>query len=80
MLEGRPLRRWSPSLMGVAILLDSESDCCVMDEIVLAPEMSLFVSLRSAAVLMFLPAKSEVFSLAVLAGGGIDAEAAPWPW
>ena len=49
--------------------LDSESDCCVMDEIVLVPEMSPIVSMRSAAVPTFLPAMSEVFSLAVLAGG-----------
>ena len=63
--------------------LDSESDCCVMDEIVLAPEMSPFVSVRSAAVLMFLPAISEVFSLAVLAGGGGGGsllKQPPWPW
>ena len=33
--------------------LDSESDCCVMDEIVLDPEMSLIVSVRSAAVPAF---------------------------
>ena len=50
-------------------LLDSESDYCVMDEIVLDPEMSLIVSVRSEAVPAFLPTKSEVFSLAVLAGG-----------
>ena len=34
-----------------------------MDEIVLAPEMSPFVSVRSAAVPTFLPAMSEVFPL-----------------
>ena len=56
-----------------------ESDCCVMDEIVLVPEMSPIVSMRSAAVPTFLPAMSEVFSLAVLAGE-VVAEAAPWPW
>ena len=48
--------------------LDSESDCDGMDEIVLVPEMSPIVSVRSAAVPTFLPAMSEVFSLAVLAG------------
>ena len=47
-----------------------DSDCCVVDEIVLAPEMSPFVSVRSADVPTFLPAMSEVFSLAVFAGGG----------
>ena len=51
--------------------LDSESDCCVMDEIVLVPEMSPIISMRSAAVPTFLPAMSEVFSLAVLAGGSL---------
>ena len=49
--------------------LNSESDCCVMDEIVLVPEMSPIVSMKSAVVPTFLPALSEVFSLAVLAGG-----------
>ena len=44
------------------------------------PEMSPIVSMRSAAVPTFLPAMSEVFSLAVLAGGGVVAAAAPWPW
>ena len=61
--------------------LDSESDCCVMDEIVLVPEMSPIVSMRSAAVTTFLPAMSEVFSLAVLAGGGGSLlRQPPWPW
>ena len=50
--------------------LDSESDCCVMDKIVLDPEMSPIISVRSAAVPAFLPTKSEVLSLALLAGGG----------
>ena len=41
-------------------------------------EMSLIVSLRSAAVPAFLPTKSAVCSLAVLAGGGgVRAAAAP---
>ena len=43
--------------------LDSESDCCVMDEIVLVPKMSPIVSMRSVAVPTFLPAMSEVFPL-----------------
>ena len=50
--------------------LDSESDGCVMDEIVLAPEMSPFVFMKSAVVPKFLPALSEVCSLVVLAWGG----------
>ena len=54
--------------------LDSESDCCVMDEIV-----SPIVSMRSAAVPTFLSAMSEVFSLAVLAGGSLLRQP-PWPW
>ena len=49
--------------------LNSKSDYCVMDEIVLDPEMSPIVSVRSVAVPAFLPTKSEVCSLAVLAGG-----------
>ena len=59
--------------------LDSESDCCAIDEIVLASEMSPIVSVRSAAVPTFLPAMSEVFSLAVLAGGSLLRQP-PWPW
>ena len=51
--------------------LDYESDCCVMDEIVLVPEMSPIISMRSVAVPTFLPAMSEVFSLAVLTGGSL---------
>ena len=43
--------------------LDSESDCCVMHEIVLDPDMSPIVSVPT-----YLPTMSEVFSLAVLAG------------
>ena len=50
--------------------LDSESDCCVMDVIVLAPEMSPIVFMKSAVVPTFLPTLSEVCSIAVLAGGG----------
>ena len=50
--------------------LDSESDCCVMHEIVLVPEMSPFVFMKSAVVPTSLSALSEVYSLAVLAGGG----------
>ena len=49
--------------------LDSESDGCVMDDIVLAPEMSVFIFMKSAVVPTFLPALSEVCSLAVLARG-----------
>ena len=58
--------------------LDTESDCYVVDEIILDPEMSPIVSVRSAAGPTFLPTKSEVFSLAALAGGGmVVAAAAP---
>ena len=58
--------------------LDPESDGCVMDEIVTAPDMSPIVFMKSAVVLTFLPALSEVCSLAVLAGGGgVRAAAAP---
>ena len=49
--------------------LDSESDGCVMDEIVLAPKMSPFVFMKSAVVPTFLPALSEVCFLVVLVGG-----------
>ena len=41
-----------------------------MDEIILDTEMSPIVSVQSAAGPAFLVTKSEVFSLAVLAGGG----------
>ena len=59
--------------MGVAVLRDSSilNLTCAMDEIVLAPEMSPIVSVRSVAVPTFLPAMSDVFSLAVLAGGSL---------
>ena len=50
--------------------LDTKSDNCVVDENMLDTEMSPIVSVRSAAGPAFLPTKSEVFSLAVLAGGG----------
>ena len=40
-----------------------------MDETVLVPEMSPIVSMKSAVVPTVLPALSEVFSLAILAGG-----------
>ena len=59
------------------VLLNSESDCCFMDDSVLVPERSPVVSARGAAVLTSLPTISEVFSSAVLAGGGVVAEAAP---
>ena len=57
--------------------LDSKSDCCVMDEIVLDPEMSPIVSVRSTAVPAFLPTKSEVCSLDLLAGGSVLRQP-PW--
>ena len=49
--------------------LDTESDCWVVDEIMLDAEMSPIVSVQSAAVPAFLATKSEVFSLVILAGG-----------
>ena len=48
-------------------------DCCMMDKTVLVPEMSPIVSMKSAVVPTVLPALSEVFSLAVLAGGVVAA-------
>ena len=50
--------------------LDIKSDCGVVDEIILDPDMSPVGSVQSVAGPTFLPTKSEVFSLAVLAGGG----------
>ena len=51
----------------------------MIDEMMLDPEMSPIVSVWSAAVPAFLATKSEVFSLAFLAGegGGVVAEAPP---
>ena len=45
----------------------------------LDPEMSPIVSVRSTAVPTFLPAISEEFSFAVLAGGGRGVVAAAAP-
>ena len=42
-------------------------------------EMSPIVSVRSTAVPAFLATKSEVFSLAVLAGGSLLRQP-PWQW
>ena len=50
--------------------LETEIDDIMMEKFVLVPEMSLIGSMTSAAVPTFLPALSEVCSLAVLAGGG----------
>ena len=52
-----------------AELLNSESDCCIMNYGVLVPESSTVVSARGAAVPTSLPTIFEVFSSAVLAGG-----------
>ena len=49
--------------------LDTESDCCMVYENMLDTEMSPIISVQSAAVPAFLATKSELFSLAVLAGG-----------
>ena len=54
-------------------LLDPEpvlSDCCIVDVCVLVPERSPVVSARGAAVPTSLLTISEVFSSAVLTGGG----------
>ena len=62
-------------------LVVSKSGGCVMNEIVLVPEMSPVVSARGAAVPTFLPTMSEMFSSAVLAGGGVSLlRQPPWPW
>ena len=50
-----------------------------MDEFVLVPEMSPIVSMKSAVVPTFLPALSEVTTLAVLAGGSLLRQP-PWQW
>ena len=50
--------------------LETEFDDSVMEKFVLVPEMSPIGSMKSAVVPTFLPALSEVCSLAVLAGGG----------
>ena len=52
-------------------LLYSESDGCFVDESVLIPEMFPVVSARGTAVPTSLPTISEVFSSAVLVGGGV---------
>ena len=43
--------------------LDTESDCWMVDEVMLDTEMSPIVSVQSAAVPAFLATKSEEFSL-----------------
>ena len=51
--------------------------------VVLVPEMSPIGSMKSAVVSTFLPALSEVCSLAVLAGGGGGGSLlwqTPWQW
>ena len=50
--------------------LETEFDDSVIEKFVLVPEMSPIGSMKSAVVPTFLPALSEVCSLAVLAGGG----------
>ena len=58
-------------------LLNSGSDWCFMDNGVVVTGMFSAVSARGAAVSTFLPTISDVFSSAVLDGGGDIAEAAP---
>ena len=65
-------------MMRVTVQRDwSFRNLTVMNEIVLVPQMSPVISARGAAVPTFLPTMSEMFSSAVLAGGGVVAEAAP---
>ena len=67
----------------MAVLRDgSILNLTVMDEIVLILGMSPFVSMKSAIVPTLLPALSEVFSPAVLAGGGGGSllRQPPWQW
>ena len=59
--------------------LETESDDSVMEKFVLVPEMSPIISIKSAVVPTFLPALSEVCSLAVLAGGSLLRQT-PWQW
>ena len=53
--------------------LETKFDGSMIEEIVLVPEMSPIVSMKTAVVPTFLPAFSEVCSLAVLAGGVVAA-------
>ena len=52
-------------------LLNSDSDFCFMDNGVVVTEMFPAVSARGAAVPTSLPTMSDVFSSAVLVGGGV---------
>ena len=59
--------------------LETEYDGCVMEEVVLVPEMSPIISMKSVVVPTFLPALSEVCSLTILAGGSL-LQQPPWQW
>ena len=59
--------------------LETESDGSVMEEVVFILEMSPIISMKIAVVPTFLPALSEVCSLAVLAGGSLLRQT-PWQW
>ena len=59
--------------------LEMEFDDSVMEKFVLVPEMSPIGSMKSVVVPTFLPALSEVCSLAVLAGGSLLRQT-PWQW
>ena len=81
--NGWPDRRWKRPTNCVVRPEPVLSDCCIVDisivDIsVLVPERSPVVSARGSFVLTSLPTISEVFSSAVLVGGGgVVAEAAP---
>ena len=51
-------------------LLNSDFDCCFMDDGVVVTEMFPVISTRGAAMPTSLPTMSEVSSSAVLDGGG----------
>ena len=61
------------------MLLNSESDGCVVEESVLVPEMYPAVFARGTAVPTSLPTISEVFSSTLLAGGLLLRQLR-WPW
>ena len=89
MLSGRVMESSTQVLLEVVPFVDRDGcptgwletkiDDSMMEKFVLVPEMSLIGSMTSAAVSTFLPALSEVCSLAVLAGGSLLRQT-PWQW